>query len=663
MENFVNADASLSSMKMDTSQRRWAHADGPALWIALAAGLLLMLLAAAARAGGEESKASRTDSFSATLPPGSSLKISNVSGDITAHSGRQFSATATITVAAATQERANELLSKTTVSQSREDSEYRLETLWPFKDQDGRAHHRAYGHNEMGCRDCKITVQYDITVPAGVRVNLHTVNGEVRAKDLDGDLDLQTVNGGVVARGARRSITAHSVNGKVDVASEALPAEAALDLKTVNGAVLVTLPRDAKFQLSASSMNGVIASTFALPPRLEGGAGDVMYAPAPPAPPASPRKAPTPRPAVVERDGDDEDVVVDLHDLERELEQSMRQIDVEVERSVRNSDREVRHVRLSPGGSYTGAIGQAGAGVHVSTLNGPITVLASGTRESDAKVLVSPRRSFSMELPYAETPRVEVRVPRVDVRIPKVVIPKSDVHVESGSSDDEDEVVRGDVNGDFLATSGGRSYKIGNVSGRVKILTHAGEIHLGSVGAGAELKTYGGDITIGPVRGDLKAVTLAGDVRAGAVSGSVTLDTSGGDVRVERIGGSAQIRTGGGDIILPAVVGAVQAASEGGSVRIALLSREPKGGVVIRNAGGDVTLTLPGDVHADVELAVDDSSDAEETFIRSDFPEIAVVRRSDSVRASGALNGGGPRISVRTTSGTIRLRKAAAAAQ
>jgi DUF4097 and DUF4098 domain-containing protein YvlB len=646
-------------MKMDTVQRRSrVGADGPALWIALLAGLLLMLLAAAARA----ETATRTDNLTASLAAGSTLRISNVSGDIAAHPGAEFSAIVTVTVMAPSTARAQELLRAIQVKQERDGSEYRLETLWPLRGNGGRhAHGRSPG--DFGCEDCKITVAYDVTVPPGVRVHLHTVNGDVRARDLDADLDLQTVNGGVLARGARRSITAQSINGKIDVASEALPAAAALDLKTVNGAVLLTLPKDAKFQLSASSMNGVIASTFALPPRPGGGADEVVFGPGPPAPPAPPRKPPTPRPAVVERDGEDEDVVVDLHDLEKELEQSMRQVDVEVERSVREANREVRHLRLFPGGSYSGAIGQGGAGVHISTLNGPITVLASGTRESDAKVLVSPRRSFSMEVSHAEIPRIEVRIPKVDVRIPKVVIPKSDVHVESAMPGEEDEVVRGNVDGDFLATSGGGTYKIGNVSGRVKILTHAGEIHLGSVGAGAELKTYGGDITTGAVHGDLKALTLAGDVRAGAVSGSAAIETSGGDVRVERIGGSAQVRTGGGDIILPAVLGAVQAESSGGSVRIAVLSREPRGGVVIRNAGGDVTLTLPGDVRAEVELDVTDSGDPEETSIRSDFPELAVVRRSDSARAAGALNGGGPRISVRTTSGTIRLKKGRNASQ
>ena len=50
----MSKEASLSSMKMDTAQRRsGVGADGPALWIALAAGLLLMLLAAASRTGGQ----------------------------------------------------------------------------------------------------------------------------------------------------------------------------------------------------------------------------------------------------------------------------------------------------------------------------------------------------------------------------------------------------------------------------------------------------------------------------------------------------------------------------------------------------------------------------------------------------------------------------------
>ena len=48
----------------------------------------------------------------------------------------------------------------------------------------------------------------------------------------------------------------------------------------------------------------------------------------------------------------------------------------------------------------------------------------------------------------------------------------------------------------------------------------------------------------------------------------------------------------------------------------------------------------------------------EETFIRSDFPEIAVTRQKSSQSATGTLNGGGSKVIVRTSSGSIRLRKA-----
>jgi DUF4097 and DUF4098 domain-containing protein YvlB len=221
-------------------------------------------------------------------------------------------------------------------------------------------------------------------------------------------------------------------------------------------------------------------------------------------------------------------------------------------------------------------------------------------------------------------------------------------------------VVRGDIAGDFLSTSGTSSYRIGDVSGRVKILTHSGEIVVGSAGAGADVKTLGGDIQIGPVKGDLAAQTLAGDVRAGSVSGAARVETSGGDIRIGRVDGGLRARTGGGDIVVPVVIGAVAATTAGGDVRIAVASRELKNGVTIQSGGGDVTLTLPSDFRADFDLTVTEA-DLSETAIRSDFPEISISRREGTVRGTGAVNGGGEKVRVQTTSGTIRLRRGPAA--
>ena len=47
----------------------------------------------------------------------------------------------------------------------------------------------------------------------------------------------------------------------------------------------------------------------------------------------------------------------------------------------------------------------------------------------------------------------------------------------------------------------------------------------------------------------------------------------------------------------------------------------------------------------------------EETVIRSDFGYLTIDKKPGTQRATAKLNGGGEKIVVRTTSGSIRLRK------
>ena len=683
MSNFLAVAASSKVMKQGNSDRvlssrgarpgprsprRSEPLDGPGPWIVFAAGVLLLLAAALAR-GEEGATVHRTERFTATLPAHSTLRVVNVSGDVVASAGREFSAVCNTTVTATTKARAEELLAHTRTWQARDGDELRLEARWPeMSDEGERRRWSSRGSRDSWssrCRDCRITMQYEVVVPPGVVAILRTVNGDVRIQDVDGELDAQSVNGNVVVRGSRRGVRAQTVNGRVEVTASDAPAGSLVELKTVSGSVVLTLPKDARFDLSAHTMNGSIDSTFPLPARTEAQAEEATHrahvaegrAPREPRPVREPRPARAPRPVVVERSGDD--VVLDVPELERELAQSMREVEFQVEESLRDAERETGRMKFyMPGGEYHASIGQGGARVRLSTLNGRIALLAAGTREADAKPLVA-RRSFVVTIP-----RVEVR-PTVRVRIPP--LPRIEVrsgrkhpHAEADLSEDA-AVVRGDVAGDFLATAGAGTYRIGNVSGKVNILTHSGEIHVGSAGAGADVKTYGGDIRIGPVLGNLKAQTLAGDIRAGSVGGSVSADTSGGDIRIDRIGGSADARTGGGDIVLPAVAGGVRIETGGGEVRVGLLSREARGGVTIRNAGGDVTLTLPSNFRGEIELNASDT-DLEETAIRSDFPEISVTRRSGSQQATGTLNGGGPRVTIKTSSGSIRIRKGPSAA-
>jgi DUF4097 and DUF4098 domain-containing protein YvlB len=627
-----------------------ARPDRPALAIVLAAGALLMLAAAIARSDSGPT-ASRTEKFTATLAPGSALRIENVSGDIVARRGREFQATVSLTVAASTAERSKELLGSTIVTQTREGNEYALETVWPLSDRDARKLKKFSSdgrlfrrRGEMRCEDCRITAHYDVTVPTGVRAILHTVNGRVRVEDLDGELDLQSVNGSVFARGTRRAVAAHSVNGKVEVAAVSVPPGASYRLNTVNGGVTLTLPRDAKFDFSASAMSGTIATTFPLPARDDG-----SETPEPPARPARPPRAPRPStPATPPADSDD-DVQVDVRVLEKQIDEAMQQADIAVERANREVERQTRRIQIvNPMHSYSASIGHGGASIQMSTLNGRLLLLAEGTGEADAKPLVSRNRHFSITVPRVD---VHVRVPRVPRVNPS---PRHD-----GS--DEDEVVQGDVSGDFLSTTGAAGYRVGNVSGRVKIFTRSGEIHVGSVGRDAEIRTLGGDIQLGPVGGNLSAHTSAGDIRCRSVAGTLDAETAGGDIRVERVEGGARVRTAGGDVSLPWVGGSLNVQTSGGEVRAAVFARDPRGGISVSNAGGDVTLTLPADFRGDFDLTVSGVPGSDdEKMIHSDFPEIAITRRAGSQYATGQTNGGGTRVAIHTSSGEIRLRKAPA---
>jgi len=684
MRNRSDTAASPGEMSASrTTGSRVEKSDSAVFWLLLALGVALMLVAAGTLRA--EETASRTDRISAALAPGSTLRIDNVSGDVVAVPGPQFSAVATIVVAAPTKERAQEILEKVRLVQLREGNEFSIETLWPesrWRFDRGRLARRRLSAR---CDDCRINARFNVTIPPGVTAALETVNGDVTVRDLDGDLDLETVNGKVEVRGVRRSLEAHTVNGNLVAEAVAAPPGSSIELQTVNGAVTLTLPKDARFDVSASTMHGSISSTFALPRRTPEADEDLVR---------NKRQLETRARRVVVEDREDGTALVDLRDLEKELDESMRDVDVEIRESMRAVDEGVKDgvregvkdgvregvrdgvrdgVRgartfriLDPRRSYSGRIGEGGSSVRLSAMNGSILLLASGTRSEDARPVVSERRSFAVTIPRirVHAPEVKVRVPRVRVAPVVVVAPAPVVEVRPHGGVHafalEAPVVRGDIAGDFLSTSGTSSYRIGDVSGRVKILTHSGEIVVGSAGAGADVKTLGGDIQIGPVKGDLAAQTLAGDVRAGSVSGAARVETSGGDIRIGRVDGGLRARTGGGDIVVPVVVGAVAATTAGGDVRIAVASRELKNGVTIQSGGGDITLTLPSDFRGDFDLTVTEA-DSSETAIRSDFSEISISSREGTVRGTGAVNGGGEKVRVQTTSGTIRLRRGPAA--
>ncbi len=216
----------MNTLKFERSreadQTPTARADRFAIWILLALGLFLMLVSTGKA---EQGSATRTERINGTLASGQTLSVDNVSGDIVASPGREFSAVVTVTVSAPTQKQADDLLKSARIAQSHDDDGWSLETRWPGM------HGRGDRGRDTGCPRCRVVANYVLTVPAGVAAELQTVNGDVRVKDLDGELTLGSVNGTIDARGVRRSLEAQTVNGSIDAVSQALSPENSIVLQ------------------------------------------------------------------------------------------------------------------------------------------------------------------------------------------------------------------------------------------------------------------------------------------------------------------------------------------------------------------------------------------------------------------------------------------------
>ena len=134
------------------------------------------------------------------------------------------------------------------------------------------------GHNET--RDNDVEVDFEVRVPAGVRLVGATVNGEVSAESLDADVEATTVNGGVIVS-TRGLVEAATVNGSITATMGRADWKGPLEFTTVNGAITLTLPSGVGAELRAETVNGSIDSDFPVtvqgrvnPSRLRGTIGE-----------------------------------------------------------------------------------------------------------------------------------------------------------------------------------------------------------------------------------------------------------------------------------------------------------------------------------------------------------------------------------------------------
>jgi len=108
-----------------------------------------------------------------------------------------------------------------------------------------------------------VAVEYHIHVPNRVLLgSVHTVNGNLIVRGIDGGGELRSVNGDVEVLESSGRFNAKTTNGNLRLELRELGDGAPMNLETVNGSVELGLPWDARADLNVRNMNGDLYSEF-----------------------------------------------------------------------------------------------------------------------------------------------------------------------------------------------------------------------------------------------------------------------------------------------------------------------------------------------------------------------------------------------------------------
>jgi DUF4097 and DUF4098 domain-containing protein YvlB len=230
------------------------------------------------------------------------------------------------------------------------------------------------------------------------------------------------------------------------------------------------------------------------------------------------------------------------------------------------------------------------------------------------------------------------------------------------------------ISGALIARTGGGDIRIGAVRGLLRCVTGGGPIHVQRAGAESWLDTAGGEIFIAEAAGPVHASTGAGNIEVGRAGASVSARSSGGFIKVLEAAGMVDVESAGGGIQVGASSG-VRCESVGGGIRLHGVSGELHvstaiGSILaellrgveksyISTGSGDITIFIPSNLAVTVQAH--NHSPGRVGRIVSDFPEVRVQSEAATTRgrivASGAINGGGPVLTIAAADGTIFLRR------
>ncbi len=196
-----------------------------------------------------------------------------------------------------------------------------------------------------------------------------------------------------------------------------------------------------------------------------------------------------------------------------------------------------------------------------------------------------------------------------------------------------------------LNTAGG-DVTVRGLSGNLKADTSGGDLNFAQIKGDIRADTSGGDITLKDCDGATDLGTSGGRIEATGGQGKLNLETSGGHVTVLNRVGETRVESSGGKLRLGNISGRLHAETSGGAIA-AILPSPVAGDVRLETSGGRITVVTP----ANAALTID--AETSVGSVRSDLPITQMRATDDSLK--GLINGGGNKLFLRTSAGSIEI--------
>jgi DUF4097 and DUF4098 domain-containing protein YvlB len=173
------------------------------------------------------------------------------------------------------------------------------------------------------------------------------------------------------------------------------------------------------------------------------------------------------------------------------------------------------------------------------------------------------------------------------------------------------------------------------------------DLHAAGRFATVHVNLASGDAAVEEITGDGHLDTASGDLAVGRAGGSLRVSTASGDVEIGDVTGDVSVRSASGDITIRDSGGSVDADTASGDIGIGVLRRGQAG---LRSASGDVKVGVAAGTGVWLDVSTASGSTRNDLAMGAGTPG-----------ATPASTGATLELRIRTASGDIEIRRAAAA--